>query len=93
MRNPETGEPFSGPGVPWEFIAKVLEEGCEIQTITLRKPPGDKKGYVLKVPGGLHERGVQRPVIYIKLMFGNGSMVWGRSFHYSTRPNLDDDDD
>ena len=63
----------------WGFIYDLLEQGVEVEQITLDKPPG-KTGYVLfgDGPGGRR--------IYIKLQFV-GNLVAGRSFHLSDEKN------
>ena len=66
--------PFTEAGA-WEFIACLIEDGTEIETIILDKPPG-KTGYVMLVQGNYNER------IYIKLEIV-GEKVFGRSFHAS----------
>lgn len=66
--------PFTEAGA-WEFIACLIEDGTEIETITLDKPPG-KTGYVMLVQGNYNEE------IYIKLEIV-GDKVFGRSFHAS----------
>ena len=66
--------PFTESGA-WEFIACHIEDGTQIKTITLDKPP-DKIGYVMLVGGNCNEK------IYIKLEIV-GEKVFGRSFHAS----------
>jgi hypothetical protein len=66
--------PFTEAGA-WEFIACLIEDNVEIETITLDKPPG-KTGYVMLVTGNYNEE------IYIKLEIV-GDKVFGRSFHVS----------
>ena len=70
--------PYFDDGSAWELIASSLEEGHDVETITLDVPLG-RKGYVMKIdlnPG--------RPLLYIKLELGSG-VVFGRSFHESER--------
>ncbi len=69
--------PFTEAGA-WEFIAIQLENGHEVNEVTLDKPPGCT-GYVLEIAG---EDG--QATIYIKLEIV-GTKVYGRSFHYSTQ--------
>jgi len=59
----------------WDFICSLLDQGVEVEEMTLDQPVG-KKGYVLF---GEAESGHR---IYIKLMF-LGNLVAGRSFHIS----------
>src|ERR1039458_6245190 len=75
VSHPESGLPFTDAGA-WNFIADLLESGCEVRETELRKPPG-KIGYVTLVDGH-----VGCPRIYIKLTLSS-NMVHGRSFHYS----------
>lgn len=75
---PGSIDPFTEAGA-WEFIATCLEDGVEIEVITLDKPP-DKIGYVMLVPCDHGEK------IYIKLEIV-GDMVFGRSFHVSEKRN------
>lgn len=75
---PGSIDPFTEAGA-WEFVAICLEDGVEIEVITLDKPP-DKIGYVMLVPGDHGED------IYIKLEIV-GDKVVGRSFHVSEKRN------
>lgn len=68
--------PYFDDDSAWELIATALEEGHEVETIELERPPG-KTGYVMKIdlnPG--------RPRLYVKLQLGSGVVI-GRSFHES----------
>ena len=76
VRRPDTGEVFTPDGA-WTFVADLLAQGVDIETIVLDKPPG-RTGYVVVCDGWSGEK------IYIKLELGSG-MVVGRSFHVSTR--------
>ena len=75
--NPEDdNRPFTDAGA-WEFIANLLDnEGQEVRTITLEQPAG-VTAYVLgySLPGG--------GTLYVKVHFGHGPTILGRSFHYS----------
>lgn len=75
--DPQSGLPFTDAGA-WEFVAESLENGLELETVQLEKPPGSI-GYVLKIPVGDRQ-------LYVKLQLGAGKVV-GRSFHYSTETN------
>ena len=74
ITRPGGSEPYTDDSA-WEAVADALEGGCEIEVISLEKPPG-KKGYVL-----LLESAVGVP-IYVKLQL-TAEGVHGRSFHYS----------
>ncbi len=75
VKDPRSGDYFTYSGA-WDFIAEKLEEkGTNIEEITLDKPPGEK-AYVLHVDTAHGE-------IYIKVHFGKGNTIIGRSFHYS----------
>ena len=60
----------------WEFIARRLECGEDVEVIELDKPKG-AKGYVMTIA---LQPGV--PALYVKLQLGSGKII-GRSFHYS----------
>ena len=60
----------------WELIADKLEDGHDVETIELQKPPG-AKGYVMKI-----DLEPSSPPLYVKLQLGSGKII-GRSFHYS----------
>ena len=75
VENPESGMPFTDAGA-WSFISALLKQGVPIEKITLKIPPG-QEAYVMK-----YEIDPNRPVLYIKIHFGNGCVL-GRSFHYS----------
>jgi hypothetical protein len=77
MAHPQTGLPFTDVGA-WNFIAELLESGCDVAEIVMQKPRG-KTGYEILVAGP-----VGCPEIYIKLTLSS-NMVHGRSFHYSER--------
>lgn len=74
--DPQTGDPFTEESA-WEFVIAALEDGEDIELVTLEKPPG-KKGYVMKLPGN------GGCTIYVKLQLGGGVVI-GRSFHVSDR--------
>ncbi len=80
IRVPKSLDPcdvFTDDGA-WQFIADRLEEGCEIEEITMEEADGaGRRGYVLRLTGTVGE-----PEIYVKLQIGR-SVVVGRSFHYS----------
>ena len=78
VRNPasELDVPFTEPGA-WDFIASRLEDGHDVQVITLDNPRG-KTGYVMKI-----ELGPAAPRLYVKVQLDAGR-IFGRSFHYST---------
>lgn len=62
----------------WRLIAEKLNDGHEVETIALNRPPG-ATGYVLKIRV---EANV--PPVYVKLELPkNRRKVRGRSFHYS----------
>ncbi len=70
--------PYFDDDSAWELIASRLEDGHDVETITLDQPPR-RRGYVMKIdlnPG--------RPLLYIKLELGSGKVI-GRSFHESQR--------
>ena len=72
--DPGTKRPFTSPGA-WDFISEMLQKPETIlEEIELEKPRG-KKGYVLKIKTDDGD-------IYIKLQFGQGGTIIGRSFHY-----------
>ena len=60
----------------WELIATQLENGCEVKTIELHAPRGNK-GYVIEL-----QLSASEPTLYIKIQLGSGKII-GRSFHYS----------
>ncbi len=60
----------------WEFIADLLDDGCEVETKLLDSPPGGK-GYVILTSGG-----AGKPDVYIKFQV-IGNRIFGRSFHYT----------
>jgi len=71
--DPRTGTYFTPSGA-WEFIAEqLLDKGNQVRETQLKKPPG-KKAYELRVR-------TQQGVIYVKIQFGEGDTVIGRSFH------------
>jgi hypothetical protein len=76
VRRPDSGEAFT-PDSAWTFVAELLANGVDVETIVLDKPP-DRTGYVIVCDGWAGEK------IYIKLELGSG-MVVGRSFHVSTK--------
>ena len=72
----DNNQPFTEAGA-WELIAELLENaGQEVTTIILDRPL-DKTGFVMKYP--LPGFGM----LYIKIHFGNGPTILGRSFHCS----------
>jgi len=76
VTNPETGLQFTDISA-WHFIARIADEGADIEEMTLENPRGDT-GYVIKV-----QLEVTAPELYIKVQL-KGGKIWGRSFHYST---------
>ena len=60
----------------WELIASKLEDGHDVETVELQKPPG-ATGYVMKI-----DLEPNAPTLYVKLQLGSGQII-GRSFHYS----------
>jgi hypothetical protein len=74
---PESGLPFTDVGA-WNFIADIVECGCDVREITMAKPLG-KIGYEILAAG---HQGC--PQIYIKLTL-SASLIHGRSFHNSER--------
>jgi hypothetical protein len=72
--DPRSSNPFTHDGA-WDFIAERLEqENTVIEEVILDNPP-KKKAYVLRESTAHGE-------IYIKIHFGNGGKIKGRSFHY-----------
>ena len=77
VRNPDGMlDKYFSNAAAWELIASRLESGHDVETVTLRKPPG-RTGYVMKI-----DLEPDAPTLYIKLELGSGK-IWGRSFHYS----------
>ena len=78
MRNPvsELDAPFTDSGA-WDLIAARLEDGHDVEVITLDNPRG-KTGYVMKI-----ELAPAAPRLYVKVQLHAGR-IFGRSFHYST---------
>lgn len=76
VTNPNTELPFSSSEA-WDFIAELLEGGCEIEMVELEKPPG-KTGYVIKV-----NLDTEQSDLYVKLQLGK--KIIGRSFHLTNR--------
>lgn len=74
--NPEDSQPFTDAGA-WEYTARLLEDtgGQSVELITLDNPAG-KTAYVMKcdLPTGQ---------LYIKVHYGHGPSILGRSFHHS----------
>jgi hypothetical protein len=72
------GLPFTPSGA-WHFIADLAESGHAIEKILMEKPQGEI-GYVMvkKSDDGSSD-------IYVKVQLKRGR-IWGRSFHYSTKP-------
>jgi hypothetical protein len=73
--NPETGIPFNDVSA-WNFLADLLENGHQCETIVLDKPQG-QIGYVVLVAG--YE---PKSTIYIKVSLSKNK-INGRSFHLS----------
>lgn len=73
--HPQSGLPFTDVGA-WNFVADLLESGCEASAIAMEKPPGTT-GYVILTSGY-----PGYPKIYIKLTL-TASIIHGRSFHNS----------
>ena len=75
--NPET-EMFFTDAAAWDLIARLLDENYPFCPIVLRKPAGELAYETEVVLGsGL-------PKLYIKIQVKSG-VIWGRSFHNSTR--------
>jgi hypothetical protein len=75
--NPEdNSQPFTEVGA-WEFIADLLENDAQEVTTTVLDRPADVTAYVMKL--SLPDGGT----LYIKIHFGQGPTILGRSFHYS----------
>jgi len=73
----DNDSPFTPDGA-WDFVVqKLLDPEMAIQEVRLSNP-ADKKGYVLHVD-------TDQGPIYIKVQFGNGGKIIGRSFHYESR--------
>ena len=71
--DPRTQEPFTLAGA-WEFVAERLEDSSiEVLEKIMDKPSG-KKAYEMKIP-------TKHSKIYIKVQFGYGGKIKGRSFH------------
>ena len=70
--------PYFDDDSAWELIASSLEDGHDVETIALDRPPG-KTGYVMKIA-----LDPKRPLLYVKLELGSGVVI-GRSFHESER--------
>lgn len=75
--NPEDSQPFTDAGA-WEFSAQLLEdmEGQDVEVITLTERPAGTTAYVMK-------RDLPTGKVYIKVHYGHGPSILGRSFHYS----------
>lgn len=75
--NPEDNQPFTDAGA-WEFTAQLLEdtEGQNVEVITLTERPAGTTAYVMK-------RDLPTGELYIKVHYGRGPSILGRSFHYS----------
>ena len=75
--DPRTGACFTEPGA-WDFIVEQLrDKGIQVEEIELTMPPG-KKAYVFCIP-------TRQGAIYVKIEFGKGDVVIGRSFHLSEK--------
>jgi hypothetical protein len=72
--DPRSGEFFTPPGALDFVTEKLKEESTEIKEVPLDKPKG-KFGYAFCVE-------TNWGAIYIKVQFGNGGKIIGRSFHY-----------
>ena len=80
VRNPEADldpphDVFTEAGA-WEFIARKLDDGHDVQVLTLRAPEG-ARAYVMTIH--LED---STPPLYVKLQLRHGRIL-GRSFHYS----------
>ncbi len=75
VSNPLCGMPFTDASA-WDLVASRLEEGHEVEVVTLRKPPG-ATGYVMRI-----KLDTTVPTVYVKLELGAGRIL-GRSFHYT----------
>lgn len=75
--NSEDNQPFTEAGA-WEFTAQLLEdiEEQDVEVITLTERPAGTTAYVMRcdLPTG---------ELYIKVHYGHGPSILGRSFHYS----------
>lgn len=78
VRNPESGidDATFTDSSAWDLIASKLEDGHDVEVITLDHPRG-RRGYVMKIE---LEPGVPR--LYVKVQL-HGNQIFGRSFHYS----------
>jgi hypothetical protein len=78
--NPETGQ-YISRAYAWHLTAELFESDQPVKLVTLDCPPGIP-AYVMEVQ--LDPRNPPRqPPLYIKVHFGRGGWVVGRSFHYS----------
>ena len=75
--DPRTRQAFTDEGA-WSYVLAHLEIGCEIEAITLDRPPG-ARAFVMLLPG------VNAQKIYVKLQIVGGRVI-GRSFHESEKP-------
>jgi hypothetical protein len=78
--DPGSNQPFTDAGA-WELIAQLLDdfEGQAVRVQTLDHPAG-VVAYVMEYPLPLRN-------LYIKVHYGNGPSILGRSFHYSDYPS------
>ena len=77
VTNPNTGIIFTDESA-WHFIADLAESDHLIENLVLDQPPGEAAHFMTVCLGP----GV--PDLYIKVQLKR-DMIFGRSFHYSTR--------
>jgi len=78
--NPETGQYISG-AYAWFLTADLLEGDQPIKVLTLDNPQG-VVAYVMEVQLDFRTP-PRQPPLYIKVHFGRGGWIVGRSFHFS----------
>lgn len=71
--DPRNGQPFTPSGA-WEFIVEKLQDSDTVLEEKFLDKPKGKKAYVLRID-------TENGQIYIKIHFGNGGKIVGRSFH------------
>lgn len=71
--DPRTQEPFTPAGA-WEFVADSLDDPSIEVIEKIMDKPSEKKAYVMKIT-------TKHGKIYIKVQFGYGGKIKGRSFH------------